>query len=198
MSIRRVNKDHLKEHAGVAPAERRDADAPEADDPLSFWTRHPTEPVLIELHEFADGRPSKDGGKGAKYLGFSGRPKLIEQLLPAIKESWAYFTDASVANTKNALRDWWRLLDAVEQAAARSESPMTRVEDVRLLSNMHAQAAKAARMPRTKHGVFRRLADVTLLALGEAETHWESPENETSLKHLPPEAQRSKRPANPS
>ena len=190
MSILRVNKDHLKEHGGAQLVGMPKMEAPETGDPLVFWTQHPTHPEEVKLHEFATGKSAKSGGGGAEFVPFSGRPELIRQLLPALQEQLTYAASKSVAQMYTALRNWWRILDSVELAAAETGQDMKRVEDVRLLTQVHSEAAHRRTMPRTQFGNFRSLVDVTRLALGAGETHWESPEDDTPEKHIPPEEHR--------
>lgn len=192
MSIRTYDKDHLKEHAGVALAAPVRVDAPESNNPLVFWTKHEKEPCRINLHPFATGQEKsnlKTGG-GQKFLPFTARPELIRQLTPAIEETVSYATGSTVNSYMNALRDWWRLLDAVEAAAATAGQPMTRVEDVGLLTQMHSEYAHRSGMTRQAFGRFRSLVDTTRMALGMRQTYWESPEGQDTQKHIPPQEQR--------
>lgn len=187
MSILRVNKDHLKEHGGVQPVAAQSLEAPQTGDALVFWTKHPKEPVQVNLHEFASG---KSKGSGGKFVPFSGRPELLTQILPALQEQITYAARRSVSQFFTALRNWWRVLDSVELAAAKAGQVIERVEDVRLMTNVHAEAAYRRHMSRTNFGKIRSLVDVTRLALGARATHWEIPEDDPAEKHLPPEDQR--------
>lgn len=47
MSIRHYKKDYLKEYAGVELATPASPTLLEYEDPLKFWTEHPTENTLI-------------------------------------------------------------------------------------------------------------------------------------------------------
>jgi hypothetical protein len=192
VSIRTYKKDHLKEHAGVTLAAPISFDAPESDDPLVFWTQHEKEPCEVNLHPFAMGRTEmgRPQGGGRKGFPFTGRPELIRQLAPAITEVLLYAAKATVDGYKNALSDWWRIADAVEAAAAKVGQPMTRVEDVRLLTNVHCDFAHRSGMSRQIFGKFRILVDMTRVALGVRETYWESPEDAETEKHIPPMEQR--------
>ena len=192
MSIRTYNKDHLKEHAGVTlPAPAR-IDHPESDDPLVFWTHHDKEPCDVNLHSFATGQDYKAGGRrnGKKFVSFTGRPALIHQLLPVIEEALSYAARATVESYMNTLRFWWRILDAVEVAAAKVGQPMTRVDDVRLLTNVHCEFAHRSCKSFQLFGIFRSLVDSTRSALGGRQTYWDSPEKPRAQKHIPPQEQR--------
>lgn len=193
MSIRRYNKDHLKEHAGVTLAAPIRVDSPESGDPLVFWTQHQKEPCEVNLYPLATGQSvtkNRKGG-GSKFIPFTGRPELIRQLVPAIQEALLYAAKATVNRYMNALRDWWRLLDAVEAAAATTGQPFTRVDDVRLLTHVHSEFAYRSAIIRQAFGAFRGLVDTTRMALGVPQTYWESPENPDVQKHIPPQEQRN-------
>lgn len=189
MTIRTYNKDHLKEHAGVALATPVRIDAPESSDPLVFWTQHETEPCEVNLQPFANGQDKHPMGR-REFIPFTGRPELILQLAPAIEEILRYAGKDTVNTNMQELRAWWRLLDAMEAAAATAGQPMTRVDDVRLLTQMHSEFAHRSGMNRHVFGKFRALVDTTCMALGERRTYWESPETQNPQKHIPPQEQR--------
>src|SRR5574340_1238300 len=104
MSIDKKNKDHLKEHAGVALAVP--VIASKSDDPLRFWTNHPTEGTLVDLHPFADGEFKNPHPKGAGTWGgpFTGRPQLIAELAPALEARCAMIGSDSVKAYTVSLR----------------------------------------------------------------------------------------------
>lgn len=193
MSIRTYKKDHLKEHAGVTLVAPVKIDAPDSSDPLVFWTQHAEEPFEVNLRPLATGQVKTANlkGGGTKFTSFTGRPELIRQLAPAIEEATSYAAKMTVISYTNALRDWWRILDSVEEAAAVAGQPMTRVEDVRLLTQFHNEFAHSSGMNRQTFGRFRALVDSTLMALGVHQTFWESPEIPDSRKHIPPQEQRN-------
>jgi len=193
VSIRKYNKDHLKEHAGVTLASPVRGDAPVSDDPLVFWTQHEKDPCEVNLHPFSTGQEQANNqrGGGREFVPFTGRPELILQLVPAIEDVLSYAAKASVNSYKIALRYWWRVLDAVEAAAATTGQPMTRVEDVRLLTHVHSDFANRSGMTRQDFGKFRSLTDTTRVALGVRQTYWESPEDPDTQKHIPPPEQRN-------
>lgn len=78
MSIGKKNKDHLKTRGGASQVP---PGPPKSDDPLKFWTNHPTENTLVDLHPFADGEfqnPSPFGIAVGQWGGpYIGRPDLI-------------------------------------------------------------------------------------------------------------------------
>ena len=192
MSIRTYNKDHLKEHAGVSSVPSVVIDSPESSDPLVFWTKHETEPAEVNLHPFSTGQEhtSNPSGGGSKFIPFTGRPNLILQLAPAIKEALLYAAVTTVKNYLAALRAWWRILDSVEALAAANGQIMARVDDVRLLTQVHGAIAHSNGLIRQRFATFRSLVDTTRIALGERQTFWESPEDQEMQKHIPPKEQR--------
>lgn len=193
MSIRTYNKDHLKEHAGVTLAGPVRVDAPESHDPLVFWTKHDEQPCEVNLHPFSTGqeRSNVPTGGGRKFIPFTGRPGLIRQLAPAIEEALSYVKSATVDGHMTALRRWWRVLDEVEAAAATAGHPMTRVEDVRLLTQVHSEFAHRNSISRQEFCKFRALVDTIRMAVGVRQTYWESPEESDAQKHIPPQEQRN-------
>ena len=192
MSIRTYQKDHLKQHAGVVLASPERVEAPHSDDALVFWTQHEVEPREVDLHIFAKGhegaRRPQGGGRTSKP--FTARPELILQLAPAIKEVLLYAAKKTVTGYLTALREWWCIADAVEASAQKSGHATTRLEDVRNITNIHADFALRSGMSRQVFGKFRLLVDMTCTALGHRQTYWKSPERSTSQKHLPSMEQR--------
>lgn len=186
MSIRRVNKNQLKKNAGVQLVGREHIEPPSVDDPLVFWTLHHKTPIKVDLRPFATGQGKCPTGRST-FESFSGRQALIAQLLPALKETILYRSIDSVRNYLGSLRAWWRVLDRVETDAENAGESMSRVMDVRLLTNMHAEAAHRAEMGRGPFNAFRAVVDMTRVALGSTPTFWESPERDPQEKHIPPE-----------
>lgn len=189
MSIRGYNKDHLPEHAGVALATHEMLAPPDTDDPLRFWTQHPRENILVDLHIFAEGQSEKPISAGAWSGPFSGRPGLIRQLAPVIQAELLGTAELTAREAIKSLRAWWRLLDAVESAAKDAGQTMARVEDVRLLTDMHREAAHRSGMRRTTFNTLRRYAGLTLTALGAGRLYWNAPEDSEPKRHLPTDEQ---------
>ena len=192
MSIRTYNKDHLKEHADVSLSLLVNVDSPQSSDALVFWTRHEKEPCEVNLNRFASGQNSQfKHGSGKKFKPFSGRPKLISQLTPALKEALSYASKSTVNTYMRALREWWRILDRVEHSAETTGKTMTRVDDVSLLTQIHCDFAHRSGITRQSFGTFRALVNATRMALGLNQTYWESPEDPELQKHIPPQEQRN-------
>lgn len=193
MSIRKYNKDHLKKHAGARITDPVKVSAPESEDSLVFWTQHENNPCEINLHPFSTGREqSNNKQRGRKQFNpFTGRPELIRQLAPTAKETLSYAARGTVDGYLNALRDWWRILDAVEASAEKNGQSMTRVNDVGLLTQIHSEFAHRSGMTRQAFCKFRTLLDTTRTALGIRKTYWQAPEDPDLQKHIPPQEQRN-------
>lgn len=186
MSIRNISKDHLREHAGIELLTHEHLPLPDHEDPLKFWTHHRTENTLVDLSVFAEGVIERRRAGGIWSGPFSGRPKLISQLAPALEATLFGCTRETVNQHINHLRGWWRLLDAVEQAAARVGQAMDRVEDVRQLTRVHLDFAHRSRMRRARFYQFYTAANTTLKKLGAAALFWNAPEDQEPTRHLPP------------
>lgn len=189
MSIVKYNKDHLKKHAGVTAVAPLKVDAPESGDSLVFWTLHEKEPCEVNLRPFAMGQDARLTG-GHKFFPFSARQSLIQQMAPAIKETLLYAAKPTVMAHLSSLRDWWRILDAVEAAVAVAGQATARIDDVRQLTHVHSEFAHRSGMSRQMFCKFRAVADTTRKALGGRQTFWEAPEDPDIQKHIPSEEQR--------
>lgn len=189
MSIRSYNKNHLPEHAGVALATHEMLEPPDTNDPLRFWTQHPRENTLVDLHIFAKGQLVRPIPAGTWSGPFSGRPGLIHQLAPIIQAELLGSSTFTVHQAIRSLRAWWRLLDAVESAAKDTGQAMERVNDVRLLTDMHREEAHRSGMRRTTFNTLRRYADLSLAALGARRLYWNAPEDPEPRRHLPTDEQ---------
>jgi hypothetical protein len=191
VSIRRYEKDHLKQHAGVDLIAQVTPAPPEHSDPLKFWTEHPTENMLVDLTLFAEGEFERPRGATEKqWRGpFTGRPQLILQLAPAVKEISSGYSNESVRSLYAAFRGWWRVLDAVENEAAEQGQVMTRVEDVRLLQHIHAEFAHRSKMRQPKFNLFLTCANSIRRNLGSPIMYWRALRAATPRRNLPPEDQ---------
>lgn len=187
MSLREIDKDHLSEHAALEVVEAQLL-LPDHGDTLKFWTEHPKENVLVDLTVFATGETAEQQDK--RHAGpFTGRPKLIRQLAPAINAALAGASMMTARTSVASLKAWWRLLDAVELRAVQAGQRMSRVDDVCQLMDIHASYARgdAGRKP-ISSAVFRtlkRFANATLKELGAPELHWVAPEDGDPERCLP-------------
>lgn len=186
MSIRNKNKDHLKEHGGVELVEP--TLAPTSDDPLRFWTNHPTENTLVDLHVFADGeyeRPTRAPWSGS----FSGRPELIAELAPAIQARLTLAADGTRRGHINALRAFWRMFDQVEKTTAPDGRTVERLTSVRDLTHLHETAALNAALDVHIFGVFVRLVDDVRRLMRLGPLMWTHPSGGAPNRKLIPEDQ---------
>lgn len=188
MSIRHVNKDHLADHqlkqlSIVSSPTAHDADG----DSLRFLTRHPKKPGMVDLTEFRDGQEVAPRGKWGGA--FKGRPQLIEQIAPTLKEVYLTASKPTVTTVLISLRTWWRLLDRIEALGIDAAVRVPAVNGVEDLVDLHRQLAFDAGMSRAMFGPFARVTDLTRRAMGLRPLHWVGPEEPTRKRHLPPFSQ---------
>lgn len=182
MSIRSYNKDNLKRLGGTVAMTATEVD--EHLDPLHFWTRH-AQLVLVDLTVFRDGEAHAPTRGGRTWLGpFSGRPRLIEQLAPAVRELCEYAAPKTISQYRQSLRAWWRLFDAVESSALQPES--VRVETVVDVTEVHRQRAYDGGMSRAVFQMFVLFLNLVRKSLGLTRLYWDAPEDPVPLRHLPP------------
>lgn len=188
MSIKNKNKDNLKDHGGVelvAPAI-----APISDNPLRFWTGHPTENFLVSLHEFADGTSTTGNptGGGMWGGGFSGRPELIAELAPAIQARCSLLTQLTALAWLGVVRRLWRACDDVESNLTLDGRQMERLTSVRQITHLHEAAmhrAKVSRVPFNR--ALSMINDVRrLMRLGELV--WTAPKDGEPNRQLIPDS----------
>lgn len=185
MSIKaKPNKDHLKELAKPLVAVQG-AKPPAGEDPLVFFTAHPEYPGLVDLRMFATGRSDnpRAGGAGSWKGPFKGRPELILQLLPALKDQMLPLAMKSIQGYLNSLRGWWRVLDAVEAAGG----PV--VKSVTELSNVHKQLAYDRKMLGLPFSLFLGICNTVRQALGTRPLQWPTPTDPKYTRQLPPTEQ---------
>lgn len=189
MSIRNQNKDHLKEHGGVELVES--SLAPMSDDPLRFWTNHPTENTLVDLRVFAEGEwanPNPTGG-GSWSGPFSGRPELIAELATAVQARLTLAPQWTCTGYKSALRAFWRVCDQLEAKATpdlHSVEPLTSVRD---LTHLHEAAMHRAAIDTSRFGIFLTLANDTLRLMRLGPLSWTAPSVVKPRRRLIPDDQ---------
>ena len=185
MSIRRHKKDHLS--ADNCEEAWGDKSPPEPYDPLQFWVRHPSQDTLVDLNIFSDGSNEQIFYSGKWIGGYSGRPQLIRQLVPAILANLLGLSPDSVKFRICALRIWWRLFDRVEKAVQQVGGVEFHVEDVRQLTRIHNDYACRNGVCRSAFNFFTSIAEATLTQLGAPKLYWDSPASPKVIRHLPPE-----------
>jgi hypothetical protein len=188
MGIRIYKKDHLRvlaQPAALVPPTVA-ATGSISDDPLRFWTKNPDKPVLVDLHVFKDGEYQKKT-RGGSWLGpFSGRPNLIVQLAPAIRELFEYAAPNTITQYLHAFRTWWRLFDAVEKVVTMGNISIAPVSVVSEITEVHRQHAYDEGMDRLPFTNFIRIVNLARKANGLRKLYWSSPEREDPRRHLPP------------
>ena len=189
MSIRNINKDQLRDRASLELVTPEHLPLPDHKDPLKFWTQHETENTLVDLTVFAQGELKRARSSGRWAGPFAGRPKLILQLTPAIETATLGCTKATTHQIIMSLRKWWRLFDAVEQAAEQVEQQIDRVEDVRQLTHVHLDFVYRSGMDRNQFHIGYSIVNATLKSLGAPALYWGAPESSKPERHLPPEDQ---------
>jgi len=146
---------------------------------LVFMTTHKTQPCLVDLTEFREG--CKAPAAGSNWGGdFSGRPLLIAQLLPHIRQIHISQSKDSIKALFLALRTYWRLLDACD-ALPIDQRPKP-VVDVRDLSDLHDRLQVRNRIYGNHTNVFVRLVNAARKRLGLNQLDWKA--NDTSINKV--------------
>lgn len=121
MSIRANNnkKNHLRNaNSSIAILSDEISNHQVDHNPLRFYTTHPQKPCLVDLTAFRDGRQQARVEGTYSWGGpFQGRPQLIEEIAPAIRDFFLMSPEKTIEQLLCALRNWWRIFDAVEAAA---------------------------------------------------------------------------------
>lgn len=180
MAGRKRDKDRLKDHARVEAVASTVRPPRDDGDPLRWSTLHPDDATEVDLHEFADGQTENPFGKSAlakTWAGpFSGRPELIRELAPHMKQITLPNRSGTVENCLTALRRWWRLFDALEATPLPGGQRLARVESVADLTNFHEAAAHQHGVPAGAFANFRWLANAAREARGLPQLHWATPD----------------------
>lgn len=194
MNIRTNNKDHLKDLAQPLMAVPETNDLPETGNLLKFWTKHATKKMLVDLSVFRDGQlVNPNNGGGGLWRGpFTGRPELIAQLAPTMREMTEFMSSATNQQYLSSLRSWWHLLDSVEASARAAGHSFTPVATVADITEIHRQWAFDHAMHRQEFTSFVRLTNVARSALGLKQLYWNGPESANPTRHLPPQWQTDK------
>lgn len=188
MTIRNRSKDHLKGHGGVGLVVP--AMAPASDDPLRFWTGHPTENTLVDLYEFADGalRTGNPNGGGSWAGAFSGRPELITELAGAIQARLTLASKSSCQAYVQALRKFWRVCDQLETTGAPDSSTLDRLTSVRELTHLHEVAIHRNKIDRSHFSAVLNLFNDTRRMLRLAPLLWTTPKRGEPNRQLIPDS----------
>lgn len=177
MSIRNKNKDHLKEHGGVELIEQ--SHTPQSNDPLRFWTHHPSENTLVDLYIFANGEVENPRSNGAGIWAgpFSGRPELIMELAPAIQARLTLAAEGTCNGYKNSLRALWRVFDQMEVNTAANGRILEPLKSVEQLTHLHEAAANRACIDSSRLTKFISVVDDTRRQKQLPPLYWTPPSN---------------------
>lgn len=179
MAGKKRKKDHLKENARVELVEVVSPPS-DLDDPLQWWTQHPTDACEVDLHELAEGQtdyPWNNNGFAQLWKGpFTGRPGLTRELAPHLKAKTVLLVEGSVSKYLIALRHWWRLFDALETTPLPGGKHLARVDSVADLNEFHEAGYHQAGGTPKSFEIFRRLANAARAALGLRELLWIGPD----------------------
>ncbi|WP_157778358.1 hypothetical protein [Massilia violaceinigra] len=183
MSIRTYKKDHLKELAQrLAAAANPENEREPTLDPLRFWTRHSTKSIMVDLTSFHTG--AKQEAVTGRWSGrYSGRPALIAEIAPVLKELVEYAAANTISQYLHALRKWWRALDIAESSGA------PKVSTVADLTDVHRQLALDSAMESLAFSNFVRLANLVRRRSQSPPLHWSAPERPIAPRSLPPKWQ---------
>lgn len=165
---------------------------PHSNDPLRFWSGHPTENHLINLYPFSDGVFQKPILGGPQWKGpYSGRPQLIRELAPTLQARCTLATSSTCHGYIIALRTWWRLFDAVETIPGPDGKTLPRLESVAGLTVLHEAAAHRTAIDHRIFTLFLFIANEARLLLSPRlpKLLWTTPERSTPERQLIPEDQ---------
>lgn len=186
MTIRKIDKDHLQKfHPHVVSIESTDS-KPENQNPLVFWTLHDTKACLVDLTDLALGqaRPKKAGLEERWSGPYTGRPSLIDELAPAIREKLVWAAERTCQGLVANLKSWWRLFDDMERENQDTGLKVQPVSCVRDLTHLHHQLA-VQKFSANTFSAFRSIADATRRALGEPPLAWVGPGERSTTRRLP-------------
>lgn len=190
MTLRKVSKDHLSTlRPELSLVDSLDY-LQRTDSPLKFWTQHATKPCLVDLTDLAVGQeePKKPGLEDRWLGGYSGRPSLVHELLPAIREKLMWAAEQTCTGCIADLKSWWRLFDEMEAPAAHTETLLAPTRSVKDLTHLHQQLAVQRFSPGT-FSAFRSIADMTRRALRMSPLAWNGPESLKPSREIPTSAQ---------
>jgi len=164
-------------------------DAKPGDPGLSFWTVHPTKPDLIELDEFASGRTKAEVKPTVQHMwagDFTGRPELITDLLPVIKQTWSLVAAVTIRRSLlPSLRAWWRVLDEAERADPVTQMATARVTKVEDLHELHYRISKKLKVSTANHLAFVRMVNLRLEQKKLSTLYWPSPDHQRKDSDVP-------------
>lgn len=158
--------------------------APRPEDPLKFRTSHATKPGPVDLTCFEFGKSqARRGGQRLWRGAYTGRPELIHELAPAIRDRLMPLARKSVAHYLEALTAWWRIFDEIET----SSPELPKIVSVTQLNDLRRQFAMDRDISRDHMADFLSLVNVTRKALGYRALHWALPPTKDTKRFLAPQ-----------
>lgn len=136
---------------------------------LVFQTTHETGPHLLDLTLFATGMTAEDIAQAEsrnqrRMKPWSGRPQLIKELLPHIRNLYAASPTVSCIRLLDHLKWWWRFLDGCNDIA-----PVRSVAD---LDNIHYTTYRVKPCDRLCASKFFSLVGYARNALNLPDLYW--------------------------
>lgn len=188
MSIRNIDKDHLKHHAHVHLVSKNTSTTQE--DALRFWTHNTTEKTLVDLREFAVGTLNRraNSKNSGTHTPFSGRPELILELAAPLQARLALMRRKTVQAYLSGLRKFWRVLDSVE-ASESKQFKRNRVESIKNLSNLHGLAFQNSGIDPARSSIVISLLNDARRLMHLPRLNWASPSPNPPDRRLIPEDQ---------
>lgn len=184
MSVQAV--DDAERQDGPTSPSRMPLFALEAPEEDEFWlvttNKNPGSCDLTVLFTGEVSRKTRGRWSGP----FTGRPLLIRQLMPAIRELYGDQGMWSVRGLYMSLRAWWRLFDrmeAGEYVAGAAKAPA--VNSVAELTDAHLRFAMDNGITLHTYTHFAAVADASRRALKLKPLYWRGPDDHRRTPHLP-------------
>jgi len=184
---RKINKNHIISSSSSSAGSESLPSNPIDQNPLVFWTLHPTDPYLVDLTQLATGRTAAEVTSG-KHLwkgDFSGRPNLISELTPAIKYLFSLNRQASLQLLQEYLRTWWRVFEEAESATENSLYKISPVHSVADLQLIHHHIAVNLGVTHACQTTFIRIVNLVRREMGIQPVHWPSIEKKRGQSDTP-------------
>lgn len=155
-------------------------------EPDEFWisttNRNPGAADLSVLFTGEFHRKSRGKWSGP----FTGRPLLVRQLMPAIRQQYGDQSDWSLRGLVQSLRCWWRLFDRMEAGEyVAGEFLAPAVHSVEDLTDAHLRFALDVGISRHAYTHFAGVADTTRRALKLKPLYWCGPDEQRRTPNLP-------------
>lgn len=175
---RKLNKRNLSPIVGASEIanNRRQKEFQEfaCSEELVFWTLNQSDPVLIDLTEFSVGK-SRDEVKGGRSLwagDFRGRPRLIKELMPAIRCLHGQSRKNTIDMLLQTLRFWWRVFEDIDLEEETSGIKLNAVNGCEDINIFHHNIAVKKGIRSTNSSIFIRLINFSRAQKGLPPEYW--------------------------